>query len=423
MKKEIVVTGIGVLSPAGIEREEFWTSLYEGKSGIGPLSSIETVLDPKPIGGEVPEFNPKNYVKPKKNIKVMSRDIQMAFVSVMHACEQAGLVTEGDNRSVDPERLGVIFGCDLIGTDLKEMQDAFIPGFQSNGSYDFSTWGEASMEKIMPLWMLKYLPNMPACHIGIALDARGPNNTQTLERESCISAMAEAVRIIENGDADIMICGSCGNKINPVVLARAKAYNANPFDPDSINNPRPFDADRAFEVLGEGSASFVLESKEFALARGAKPLANILSITRTMTPVRGQGAQKDSLVRAMSQALQEANRTVGDLDHLNADGLGSVDNDPIEASAIREVLGDVPVFSAKGHIGMLGSGAGSVELAASLMSMKKGFVPATKNCEKIAGDCPINVICKAPKKVEKQAFMKINYTNLGRACAVMMENC
>ena len=423
MKKEIVVTGIGVLSPAGVEREEFWTALYEGKSGIGPLQSIETNLEQKAIGAEVPEFNPKNYIKPKKNIKVMSRDIQMAFVSVMHACQQADLVTEGESRSVDPERFGVIFGCDLIGTDLKEMHDAFLPGFRGDGTYDFSTWGEAAQNKIMPLWMLKYLPNMPACHIGIALDARGPNNSQTLERESCVSAMAEAARIIEHGDADVMICGSVGNKINPVLLARARAYDANPFDPESIHNPRPFDANRSFQVLGEGAAAFVLESKEYALARGAKPLAELLSITRTMTPVRGRGAQKESLVRAMSLALKEGNRTAADLDHLNADGLGSLENDPIEAAAIREALGDVPVFSAKGHIGVLGSGSGSVELAASLMSMKKGFVPATKNCDAIAADCPVNVIHKSPKKVEKSTFMKINYTNLGRACAVMMENC
>ncbi len=420
MKREVVVTGLGVLSPLAVDREEYWTALYEGRSGINYLETLSTVLPNRPIGGEVPDFRPKDFVRPKKNIKVMSKDIQMAFVSVILAARHAGLSFEENDRTVDPERVGAIFGCDLIGTELEELIDAIKVGIV-DGKYDFSKWGPASMEKIMPLWMMKYLPNMPATHICISLDARGPSNSTTMERGSCLAALIEAAHIVERGDADVMICGSCGNKVNPTILSRAGSYDADPFAIESLHGPRPFDAKRSKTVLSQGAGAFILESKDFALARGAKPLAHILSTARTITPVKWQGTQKDSIVRALHLLLKDGNRTASDIDHLNADGIGTVRDDAIEAEAIHEVLGNVPVFAAKGHIGNMGSGCGAVELAASLLSLEKGMVPATKNCDIIADDCPVNVIHKEPKPVEKPAFIKINQTNFGRCFGVMME--
>ncbi|MDD3587565.1 MAG: beta-ketoacyl synthase N-terminal-like domain-containing protein, partial [Thermoguttaceae bacterium] len=155
MKKEVVITGMGVLSPIGNTLDDYWQALCEGKSGVGILSAIQTSLPEKPYGSELADFSPKDYVKPKKNIKVMSRDIQMGFVAVALACANAGLILEGDARSADPERMGVVFGCDLIALDLLELTDAFKLGI-SNGKYDGSTWGTAAMTKIMPVWILTY---------------------------------------------------------------------------------------------------------------------------------------------------------------------------------------------------------------------------------------------------------------------------
>ncbi|MDO5582052.1 MAG: beta-ketoacyl-[acyl-carrier-protein] synthase family protein [Planctomycetia bacterium] len=419
-KKEVVLTGYGVLCPLGIDQNEIFEALCAGKSGIGYLESIPTTLADRPIGGEVPDFHAKDYVKPRKNIKVMSRDIQMAFVSAAKGCEQAGLITEGEQRNVDPERFGVLYGCDLIGTDLDELKDAFKAGIEGE-NYDFSTWGEAAMGKIMPLWMLKYLPNMPACHIGIALDARGPNNTSTMERGSCLEAMTEAVKVLERGDADVMISGSCGNKINPTVLARSRSYNSDPWDKRSLDSPRPFDADRELSVLSEGAGSFVLETEEFALARGAKPLAKIRACARTMAPDKEKIAQKDSIARALALLLKESGLKPEEIGHVNADGVGTVHDDAVEAAAIREVLGDVPVFSSKGYLGNAGSGTGAVELAISLMILDKGIIPPVKNCSRIAEDCPINVVVGSPREIQKKTFIKINHTNAGRAFAMLLE--
>ena len=420
MKKEVVITGMGVLSPIGNTLDDYWQALCEGKSGVGVLSAIQTSLPDKPYGSELSDFSPKDYVKPKKNIKVMSRDIQMGFVAVALACANAGLILEGDEHSVDPERMGVVFGCDLIALDLTELIDAFKVGI-SDGKYDYSTWGTAAMAKIMPLWMLKYLPNMPACHIGIALDARGPNNTPTLERASSLSAMIEAAHVIERGDADVMVCGGCGNKVNPAALARSELLDMVPSADDLQSQPRPFDAQRRGTILGEGSGAFVLESKEFALARGAKPIATILGSGRTMAPARQRGTNREGIARSIREALADGSRTAADIDHVNVDGLCVVYDDAEEAAAVRETLGDTPVFSAKGHFGNLGSGTGAVELVASLLGLQHGTIPATRNCDQIADDCPVNVIKDGPHAVNKPAFLKLNHTNMGRSVAALFE--
>lgn len=418
-KKEVVVTGFGVLSPLGVDLDSFWSALLEGKSGVSYLESLKTSLEKRPIGAAVPDFRPKDYVKPKKNIKVMSRDIQMGVVAVAHACKNANLVVEGDDRSVHPERLGCIIGCDLIGLELDYLLDAFRAGVV-DGKHDFSTWGTASAAKIMPLWMLKYLPNMIASHVAIALDARGPNNTPTLDRGSSLAALMEACRVIERGDADVMVCGGVGNKINPTIYARAAAYDLAPWTETPQDQPRPFDKNRAGTIIGEGGAAFVLESKEFALARGAKPLATVLGFAESLEPTAKFGIQGAAIERAARLALERAGRTASDLGHVNADGLGTKD-DAIEAAALAAVVGDVPVYSAKGSFGNLGSGTGAVELAASLLAVENKTLPATRNCAEVAADCPINVACGAPRPLEKSTFLKVNHTNGGRSFAVVLE--
>ena len=420
-KREVVVTGFGVLSPIGIELDSFREALIEGKSGVSYLNSVQTELERRPIGSEVPDFRPKDYIKPKKNIKVMSRDIQMGVVCTALACQNAGLVVEGDERVVDPERLGCVFGCDLIGLELEYLEDAFRIGIK-DGKHDFSTWGPASMENIMPLWMLKYLPNMIASHIAIALDARGPNNTPTLDRGSSLAALMEACRIIERGDADVMIAGGAGNKINPTVLARGAAYNLAPWSEFPESNPRPYDSKRCGTVVGEGAAVFVLENKEYALARGAKPLAAVLGFAESVYATMKFGLQQESIEKSIKFALQAADRTPSDLGHINSNGLGFAD-DAIEARALANTIGDVPVFSAAGNFGNLGSGSGAVELAASLLAVEKGVLPPTRNCDEVAEDCPISVSRGKPVPLTKKTFLKCNHTITGRSLSVVLEKC
>ena len=426
LKTEVVFTGIGVLSPIGLTLDSYWTSLMENRGAVGFVHGLDIYNAKRPMGAEIPDFKPKEYFRSKKDvkqIKVMSRDIQLGFAAAMLACTDAGLKTAGDEqRNVDPDRFGVVFGADLIGLDLSELLDAYRPGIK-DGKYDFSRWGIDAMEKIFPLWMLKYLPNMPACHIGIAHDARGPNNTLTLQRASSVAAIMEAARIIERGAADVMICGGCGNYINPSFLARSGSHQLAPQVESPENLPRPFDADRMGSVLGEGAAAFVIERKEFAEARGAKIYAKIGGFCERINPSIHSTSKNDGsgTKDAIRGAMLDAEIKPDDLSHINAEGHGTVKDDPIEAEAIRTELGDVPVTALKGYFGNIGSGTGAVELVASILSLQHDLIPPTRNCDEIASDCPINVVQKQPRPSSKKAALKINNGLGGRTVALVLE--
>ena len=426
LKTEVVFTGIGVLSPIGLTLDSYWTSLMENRGAVGFVQSLDVYNSERPMGAEVPDFKPKEYFRSKKDvkqIKVMSRDIQLGFSAAMLACSDAGLITENnENRNVDPDRFGVVFGADLIGLDISELFDTYRAGIK-DGKYDSNNWGTDAMQKIFPLWMLKYLPNMPACHIGIAHDARGPSNTLTLQRASSIAAIMEAARIIERGAADVMICGGCGNCVNPGFLARSAAHQLAPHSDMPSQLPRPFDVNRPGSVLGEGAAAFVIERRSFAEARGAKIYAKIGGFCERINPSIHSTSKNDGsgIKDAIRGAMEDAGIKPDDLSHINAEGHGTVQDDPIEANAIRDELGDVPVTALKGFFGNIGSGTGAVELVSSLLSLQYGLIPPTKNCDKIADDCPINVVQNQPRPSSKQASLKINNGLGGRTVALVLE--
>ena len=419
-KREVVLTGLGLLTPVGIDKDTFWNALLNGESGVGFLN-IETADESlRPMGSEVPDFHAKDYVKPRKNIKIMSRDIQLAFVSACLACQDAGIITEGDARNVDPERIGVIFGSDLIGAEVDMLLGAFRAGI-ADGRYDFSRWGIDAMRDVFPLWMLKFLPNMPACQISIGLDARGPSNSITLCRASSLAAIIEAVRVIERGNADVMIGGGCGNRVNQDFQTRTKSHLTAPRRNDPASVPRPFDADRCGSVMGEGSGAFVLESREYAEARGATIYATIKGFAQTNEPTLHKSRPTGSAIqRSIQMALQQADMKPSDIGLVNPDGLGTEHDDRIEAEAIRATLGDVPVSATKGNFGDLGSGTGAAELAAAVLAMQTGTIPPTRNHEKTAADCPINVVHGKPVASKLSAILKMNQTRTGRALALVL---
>ncbi len=418
-KQEIVITGTGVASPIGIETEDFWASLSEGRSGVGRLECYGDLYDRDaavPVGASIDDFDPKQYVRPRKSLKVMSRDIQLAFTAADLACAEAGF----HDRAIDPERLGIVFGSELIACELSELVDVY-RGCITDGKFNFDRWGETAMAEMYPLWMLKYLPNMPACHIGIAQDARGPNNSLTLGDVSSLSAVAEAVRVIERNAADAMIAGGGGTHINPTFWARYRTFGMS----ERYDNPagacRPFDADRDGMVGGEGAGAFVLETRRHAEARGAAVLASILGYASTFEPIRnGQPLRGDAIRHAITGALADAGLEPADIGHVNAHGAGTIHGDRIEAAAIRDTLGDVPVTAPKSFFGHLGAGSGAVEMAVSVLAIGRGQVPHTLNYETPDPACPVNVIRDRPMKIEKPTAMLLNHTPFGQAMAIVI---
>jgi 3-oxoacyl-[acyl-carrier-protein] synthase II len=415
-RREVVITGIGVLSPIGIDKRQYWSSLCEGRSGVGLLEAIAGSGLPSPIGGQVPDFQPKNYVRPRKNMKVMSRDIQMGFVAADLAWADANIAPD----TIDPERLGVIFGADLIAAELEEVVDTY-RRCMVDGRFDFSRWGPTAMAEIFPLWMLKYLPNMPACHIAIGHDARGPNDSITLREVSGLAAVAEAVRVIERGQADWMIAGSTGSQVHPSVWAQHGCHQMSARTDQAATACRPFDAGRDGMVHGEGAAAFILENRRDAEARGAKILARVLGFAHTFqSRTNNRPPSEAGIRRAIIGALAAAGLKPSEIGHVNADGRSTILDDRLEARAIRDTLGDVPVTAPKSFFGNLSGGAGSVEMVASLLGLEAGLVPPTLNYERPDPECPVNVVHGRPLEGTRPTALLLNHAQTGSSVAVVV---
>ncbi len=412
--QEVVITGMGVVSPIGIGTDPFWDALREGRSGVRRLAAFNGSDLPAPLGAEIEAFDPLKFVRPRKALKVMSRDIQLAFAAAEQAATQAKL----DN--VDPDRLGVVFGADLIAAELEEMVNAY-RACLVDGQFDFQRWGPRAMAELFPLWMLKYLPNMPACHIGIARDARGPNNSLTLAEVSSLSALSEAIRVIQRGQADAMIAGGTSSRNHPTIWVRRGAYQLSQRVDEPAAACRPFDADRDGMVHGEGAGAFVLESRPHAEARGARILARILAFANAFEPHRpGQPLQGTAMRTAIRQALDRAGLRPNDIGHVNADGLSTTFDDQVEAQAIRETLGDVPVTAPKSYFGNLSAGTGAVEMAASVVALEKGEIPATLNYTRPDPACPVNVIHGKPAPLGRPVALVLNHSRIGQSVALVV---
>ena len=218
----VVITGVGVIAPVGIGNQAFWDNMIAGRTGIGPLKSLPSSSLPCKLAAEIHEFDPLKYVYQKKFLKVMSRDIQLGVSAASLAMRDAGL-RSGD---VEPERLGVEFGAGHISFTPDELAEAARDFHDPSERDGYTRWGEGSLGKIAPLWLLRQLPNMPACHVAIEYDARGPNNTITSADASPLLALQEAMRCIKRGHADVMIVGACSSNIHPVDIARISLFDS-----------------------------------------------------------------------------------------------------------------------------------------------------------------------------------------------------
>lgn len=416
-ESEVVVTGIGVVSPIGIGLEPFWSALCEGRSGVDRITSFDASALPVQIAAEVRNFDGKEFVRPRKSLKVMSRDMQFAVAAAGMAQQHAGLSPE----NVDPDRVGVVMGTDSIRTSVDEMALGYRRAVV-NGEFHYDIWAGECIWDGYPLGMLKNLPNMPACHISIAQDARGPNNTIQQAEASSLLAISEAAGVIERGVADVMLAGASSSRLHPLDWIKScLSEQLSPGGEDPRRASRPFDAMRDGLVRGEGAAVFILESRRHAQARGARILARILGRASACEPrLNGTPVSGDGLRRAMAWALDRAALTPADVGHVNAHGLSTVDGDAGEARAIRELLGDVPVTALKSYFGNLYAAAGAVEMAASVLSLEQGLVPPTLNYQRPDQACPIQVVQDGPLSGTRPTCLLVNQTTIGQAAALLI---
>jgi 3-oxoacyl-[acyl-carrier-protein] synthase II len=419
--RRAVLTGIGVVTAIGNDAASFWSALREGRSGIRRVQAFPTNKLPVQIAGEIPDFDAKKYLKEKehkKSLKVMARTIQLAVCAAQRALDDAA----ADKEKLDPTRFGVEFGAGMIATELEELGDAAQTSMNCRpGVVDMEKWGEFGLPTIPPLWMLKYLPNMLACHVSIMHNAQGPNNTITENDVASLLALGEAYRIIQRDQADFFLVGGAESKINPLSMVRHSLYEALSRRNDQPEKAcRPFDRRRDGTVLGEGGGVLVLEALEHARRRGAKIYGEVVGFGAAFDRNRdGQG-----LVRAIRAALAMAGVGPEDIDHINAQGFSAIKTDVWEARALQEVFGNcsppVPVLAAKSYFGNLGAGGGTTELAASLLALTHGIVPPTLNYEEPDPACPVALIAGAPRPVVRPHVLKVNFTELGQCAALVV---
>jgi 3-oxoacyl-[acyl-carrier-protein] synthase II len=414
--RDVVITGLGIVSPIGVGRIPVWDSIAARRSGVRPLPHLAAAGWLAPFGGEVSNFEPKELIQPRKSIKVMSREIQLASAAAELAWQDAGLA----EATIDPERFGVIGAAGMLYCELEELRLPYLAWIKQD-DFDIQSWSKQAMGEMYPLWLLKYLPNMPACHIGIRYDARGPNNTIAEGDVSSLLAIAEAADTIRRDHADLIIVGGTGSRLNITDFTwHAGAQLARGTDVDPTTVCRPFDADRTGLVYGEGSAQLVLESRDHAERRGRRPLARIAGAAcRSEATADTQQPTGSAIRRALAAALASAGLKTFHIGHVNAHGASTVDDDRIEAQAIRAVLGDVPTTAPQSFFGNLGHGSGMVELAVSLLGMTHGVVPPTLNYETPDPQCPVNVV-KELKSTDRVAFVKLNHITTGQAAAVVI---
>ena len=410
---DIVVTGIGIVSPIGIGRQAFWQSLVQGRSGVRPIRRFDASGLPSRIAGEIPDFDPAKYVTKRKSLKVMCRDTQLGVAATVLACRDAGIV-EGSN--VDPQRLGVVLAADRICSDLADCRSSYEHSVTDH-RFQMQRWAADAVGRSFPLMFLKVLPNMIASHVAIAHDARGPNNTIHQGETSALLAVGEAMRTIQRGAADVMIVGGASSQLHPFDIARhcvMGVLSRRHDNPAAVM--RPFDARRDGQVWGEGAAAMILESRRHAEARGARIMARLLGFSSTGQPrTNGHSRNWTGLCRAIETAMEQSGMRREWLGHVNAHGLSSVHEDPVEARSLEAVVPGVPVFAPKSYFGNLGAASGAVELAASILSFDTGLVPATLNYDYPDPQCPVAAVRGSPIYASQATALSINWTWIGQA--------
>ena len=424
MQRRVVITGVGLVTPIGIGKDAFWDSLRHGRSGVRPVTKLDVSPLPCRFAAEVHGFEPKNLIRHRKSLKVMAQDIQWAVASAELAVRDAELDTE----TVAHPRFGVSFGGGLIPSELDELGPAVSESLDDQGRYDIRKWGSSGLAQLFPLWMLKYLPNMLACHISIFHDAQGPNNTITMAEASGHMAVGEAFRVMSRGDADVFIAGGADSKVTPLGLTRLCLLNALSGRNDAPERAcRPFDADRDGTVAGEGAAAVILEDLDHAKRRGARIHAELVGFGASCQRADGLagGPTPEGIALSMDKAIAGAGLRPEDISLVCAHGLSDRHLDVVEAQAIRRVFGAyadrLPVTAPKSFFGNLGAGAGAVELVAAALCIANGTIAPTLNYERPDPECPLAVVPPPAREADIRAVISTAFTVAGQVGSLVLK--
>jgi len=397
-KRRVVVTGIGVISPIGIGKEEYFKGLKEGKCGVGYITRFDTTDYDTKIAAEVKDFDPCEYID-KKECRRMDRFTQYAVASSKMAVADASLNVD----SVDSDRFGVCIGSGIGGMETLEAQHDILR--------------EKGPGRVSPFMVPMMISNIASGNVSIALNAKGPNTTVVTACASATNAIGEAFRTIQRGDADIMVTGGTEASITRLSLAgfcSMKALSTRNDDPKTAS--RPFDKDRDGFVMGEGAGMLIVEELEHAKKRGARIYGEIVGYGATGDAYHITAPAPDAYgaYRAMEMAVKDAGIAAKEVDYINAHGTSTDMNDRLETMAIKRLLGEdagkVAVSSTKSMTGHLLGAAGAIEAIACLMAINEGIIPPTINYTTPDPECDLDYV---PNKARNREVKYVMSNSLG----------
>lgn len=394
MRRRVVVTGIGCITPVGNTVEQMWESLREGRSGIGNITHFDASDYPTKFAAEVKDFNLADYVDDPGEFTYSGRNIRFAIGAARQAVDDSGIL----DSNIDPAQFGVYLGAGEGQQDFQIFMQ-MIAQANRGDQFDFDAFTRAGLEMLNPKVEIEQEPNMPAGHLAGLFNAQGPNLNCLTACAASSQALGEATEIIRQGEADVMLSGGAHSMIHPFGVTGFNlltALSTRNDDPQSAS--RPFDRDRDGFVLGEGAGMLILEELEHAKRRGARIYGEIAGYGSTADAYRitdihpeGRGA-----TRCIQMALEDAEVDTDQIDYINAHGTSTTVNDKVETMAIRQALAEdsqsTPVSSTKSMMGHLIAAAGSVEAITCLLSIRDNVAPGTMNYTTPDPNCDLDYI-------------------------------
>jgi 3-oxoacyl-[acyl-carrier-protein] synthase II len=404
----VAVTGLGAVTPIGVGIEDFWKSLIAGQNGIKRISRFDPSDFRSQMAAEVKNFNPEEWID-GKSAERMDRFVHFGIASSDMALDDAGLKA----FAFDGDRAGVIIGSGIGGAHTIE-----------EGSSKLHRRGPKSLG---PFFVSKVLINMAACMVSITYGLRGPISAPSVACSTGANAIGDAFRILQRGDADIMLAGGSDASVSPLSFGGFCATRSMSSRNDCVEKAsRPFDKNRDGFVMGEGAGIVVLERLEHALSRNAHVYAELVGYGNTADAFHLTAPEPggDGMIRVMKKALRDANIDPQEVGYINAHGTSTVMNDRIESAAIIKVFGDhakrLKISSIKSMIGHLLAAAGAVECVATVMSIHTGKLPPTINYEEPDPECPLDYVTKGVESIDLDVALSNSFGfGGGNACLVL----
>ncbi len=391
-KKRVVVTGLGAVTPIGLNVNEAWENAIKGVSGVGPLTRVDSEKFPAKVAAEITNFNAEDFMD-KKEARRMDRFTQYAIAASFMAVKDANL----DITDEIAPRVGVWVGSGIGGMETFEQQ--------------YKTFLEKGARRVSPFFVPMMIPDMATGQISIALGAKGVNSCTVTACATGTNSIGDAFKVIQRGDADVMISGGTEAPLTEMSFAGFSSAKALSMNPDPKTASRPFDANRDGFVMGEGAGIVVLEELEHALARGARIYAEIVGYGATGDAhhITAPAPGGEGGVRAMRMAIKDAGLQPGDIDYINAHGTSTEYNDKFETLAIKEVLGahasDVAISSTKSMTGHLLGAAGGVEAIFTIKAIENAVIPPTINLDTPDPECDLDYVPNEARHKEVKAAM------------------